>query len=175
MITASQLTSIGQLHKPHGIKGEIAATLDDGIDPDALRCIVLDIDGIYVPFFIGSLRAKGSGLLLKLDGIDDENAAAELANHEIFGLTDEVGDGDEPDGMYLSDLTGWNFVADGSDMPGAVIADIDDSTDNILIVVDTADGRRVLVPYVEDWITELDPDTRTLHMSVPDGIIDLND
>ena len=60
MITPDILTSIGTFFKPHGIKGEISATLDYDIDPSELRCIVLEIDGIIVPFFVDSRRPKGA-------------------------------------------------------------------------------------------------------------------
>ena len=53
MITSDQLTEIGRLGKPHGINGEINAYLDVDVDTDVMHRIVLLIDGIYVPFFIG--------------------------------------------------------------------------------------------------------------------------
>ncbi len=60
MITLDRLTPIGRLGKPHGINGEINAYLDVDIDIDSLKRIILMIDGIYVPFFIASMRQKRS-------------------------------------------------------------------------------------------------------------------
>ena len=46
MIVESEISAIGRTLKPHGINGEIAATVDAAVDLDGLRCIVLDIDEI---------------------------------------------------------------------------------------------------------------------------------
>ena len=56
MILKEELTEIGRFGKPHGIQGEINATVDDDVDVDAINRIVVNIDGIYVPFFIRSIR-----------------------------------------------------------------------------------------------------------------------
>ncbi len=52
MIAAESLTEIGHFVKPHGINGELSAVIDRDIDIDSLRCIVVSIDGIFIPFFL---------------------------------------------------------------------------------------------------------------------------
>ena len=64
MIVESEISVIGRTLKPHGINGEIAATIDAPVNLDSLQCIILDIDGIYVPFFIRSYRYRGSEAVL---------------------------------------------------------------------------------------------------------------
>lgn len=175
MIRADQLTVIGKIFKPHGIKGELNAVLDYDLEPSDLRCIVLEIDGIFVPFFIEASRSKGSeSWLLKIDGIDDEKKASALVNHEIYGVTDELplDEEDGDDGVHLYDLVGYRLL-DG-DVPLGTIARIDDSTANILMLVETDDGRTIFVPFAEEFITGLDTDAHTITMRLPDGIVDLN-
>ncbi|MDO4320804.1 MAG: ribosome maturation factor RimM [Bacteroidales bacterium] len=176
MIRRSDITPIGDIHKPHGIRGELSATLDEGIDPRELRCIVLDIDGIYVPFFIGAARERGTeSWLIKIDGIDDEKAAMRLARHEIFAMADEVADDDDNgDGVHLYDLIGYELT-DAEGTPVGRIADIDDSTANVLLTVETADGRDIFIPFADELLTALDPETRTAALDLPDGLINLND
>lgn len=50
MITSEQIIEIGKFGKPHGINGEISAFIDDDVDIEAIDRIVMDVDGIYVPF-----------------------------------------------------------------------------------------------------------------------------
>ena len=91
MITRNQLISIGHYNKPHGVYGEISATLDIDISfLNEFKCLVSDIDGIFVPFFITELRTKNvSTALLKIDGIKNEDEAGLLVNKEIFVLKNE--------------------------------------------------------------------------------------
>lgn len=176
MILRDDITPIGDIYKPHGIRGELSATFDEGLDPRDLRCIVLDIDGIYVPFFIGSARQRGAdSWLIKVDGIDDERAAMRLARHEIFAMADEVSDDDDDaDGVHLYDLIGYDLTdADGT--PVGRITGIDDSTANVLLTVETADGRSIFVPFADELLTALDTAAHTAALDLPDGLINLND
>ncbi len=56
MITNSQISCVGKVVKPHGINGEIVASADCDIDFLCVKCIIINIDGFYVPFFINNIR-----------------------------------------------------------------------------------------------------------------------
>lgn len=178
MIRRDDLTAVGEVFKPHGIKGELSMSLEAGLEPESMRCMVLDIDGIFVPFFVASARRRGpESWLVRFDGIDNETQAAALSRHEIFALTAELPDGiagdDDAEGINLYDLEGFTLAdADGS--PVGTIDDIDDSTANILLYVTTPDGRTVFVPFADELVAGLDIDGRVISLDIPEGIIDLN-
>lgn len=173
MILLEQLTQIGSFYKPHGIKGEISAGFDYDIDPDSLRCVIIEVDGIFVPFFIESWRTRGPGrFLVKLEGIDDESQASTLAKKSLYAISDELDIEDDSDGIYLSDLIGFDFYE--GEIKVGVVKDVDDSTENILIIVEDANGKPVYIPYAEDWIENVDIEGKTIEMTLPEGIIDLN-
>ena len=53
MIRRDEVYKIGKLGKPHGVKGEITfAITDDVFDRVDAEYLVLDIDGILVPFYM---------------------------------------------------------------------------------------------------------------------------
>lgn len=179
MITLDRLTPIGRLGKPHGINGEINAYLDVDIDIDSLKRIILMIDGIYVPFFIASIRQKRSDtFIMALDDINNEREAAELTNHPLYVLTSDnviaEDDIDEDDsGLYASDLIGFTVIDDTTRQTVGEITDIDDSTENVLFVVATPSSATVYLPVADEFITEIDTDRRILRMNLPEGILDL--
>ena len=88
MIVREELIAIGHYNKPHGVAGEISATVDVDIDVlQALSCLVSEVDGIYVPFFVNACRPKtAETVLLTVDGIDNERDAARLVNRDIYAL-----------------------------------------------------------------------------------------
>ena len=173
MIARSSVTGIGSFIKPHGINGELSATIDPDVDIDSLKCIVVDIDGILVPIFIDSFRTRGSeAVLLKIDGITDENHAKLLAGKEIMALKEDVEMGEEAaDGFYASDLIGWQ-ITDGETVAGEIV-DINDSTENMLFVVRRPDGNEVFIPIADELIEGVDSDRKRLMMNLPSGILDL--
>lgn len=172
-ITRSDLRTIGRIYKTHGIKGEMAADID--VAPNALRCILLEIDGIFVPFFIESFRPRGrESWLIKLRGIDDEMQAATFVGHDIYGVASELpaGQPGEPDEVVLEDLIGFDLF-DGK-IPVGKIDDIDDATDNILFIVARPDGSNIYVPFSDELLIDYDLDKRFISLDLPEGLLDLN-
>ena len=175
MITDNEIILAGKFNKPHGINGEIAATLDIDADLAEVKCVVTDIDGIYVPFFIENVRPKSADtVLLSITGIDNETKAATLSNHPIYLLRDDVDDiddGDE-DGFYAEDLIGYTIVDDRREAIGKII-DYNDSTENVLFVVTTTDGNEIFIPVADELIEEIDTEKKIIYMSLPEGITQL--
>ena len=52
MILRTEITEAGVFNKPHGIKGEVSATLDIDIDLAQVRCIVMEVEGERADFAI---------------------------------------------------------------------------------------------------------------------------
>lgn len=180
MIKRNEITEAGVFNKPHGIKGEISATLDIDIDLNGVRCIVMDVEGIFVPFFINSVRPKTTGTyLIILDGIDSEEKARSLTGRPFWVLDsdlpdEEEDDDDEEDGFYAADLIGYRVV-DSTRGDLGEITDINDLTANILFIVRREDGSEFFIPVAEEFIDGVDPDGPSLLVSLPSELIELND
>lgn len=183
MIKRTELLEAGRFNKPHGIKGEISVTLDIDADLSAVKCIVVEIEGLFVPFFIASVRPKTADTsLVTIDGIDSDEQVREFVNRTIYLLRDDEAlqeddddeDGDyEDDGFYASDLIGFKVIDDEQGQIGT-ITDVNDSTANILFVITDENGREILVPVADEFITSVDPETETLTTSIPPEIVNLN-
>ena len=78
MIKREDVFKIGRLGKPYGIRGEISFQFDDDIfDRVESEYLILDMDGILVPFFIEEYRfRKSSVAALKFQHIDSQERAA---------------------------------------------------------------------------------------------------
>lgn len=177
MITRDELIAIGHYNKPHGVAGELSATVD--VDLEVLRglsCLVSDIDGIFVPFFVNAFRPKSvDTVLLTIDGIENEKEAARLVNRDIYALKrdyqQESIDADA-DGYPLDFFIGFELRdSDGSRV--GEITDVDEQTENAIFVVDR-DGSEIMVPATDDLIVEFDVDNKLMVMDLPEGLLDLN-
>ncbi len=176
MIGCDKLTVLGNFAKPHGIKGEIAAALDEESSEALLSAghLFVELDGLMVPFTIVGIRPKSrETVLLTLKGISDEKQAAALTGKDIFVETDLLPESfaDEADGFYLDDLIGFSIIAEGNTI--GTIEDYDDSTANVLFKVQKPDGREILIPADDNLIESVDPDNKTIEMLLPEGLLDL--
>lgn len=167
------LTPAGEFNKPHGIKGEISASFDPRVDVGALECVVAEVNGLFVPFFIDAIRSRGAdAVLLTIDGITDENEAKLLSRKPLYLLNGDaaLAADDEDDGFYAEDLVGFSAL----DEDGAVIgkiAGVDSTTANVLFVIDRPDGSEALVPVADEFIDGIDPESATITLRLPDGLL----
>ena len=169
MIRKEEVYKIGRLGKVHGIKGEISFLLDDDVfDRVDADYLVLDVDGILVPFFIEEYRFKtDSNVLMKFDGIDTQERARELTGCDVY-FPRALAESDE-DNLSWAEMIGCSLVDAQSGQKIGTIAAVDDSTINILFELE--DGR--LIPASEELITNIDTQKHQIEINLPEGILEL--
>ena len=176
MIKKEDIVEIGKFQKTHGLKGELNALFD--VDADFVedeRPLIVEIDGILVPFFGESIRTKGSeSFLIKLKGVDTQEKAQEFVNKLIYGQrSDLINYYDDPEMEVIDDFIGMEVVDSKLGKIGEVV-DVDDSTANVLMVVETPDSKTVYIPLAEEFINAIDDDNGVIEMTLPEGLVDLN-
>lgn len=169
MIKQEEVYKIGRIGKAHGVKGEVTFMFDDDVfDRVDADYLILEVDGILVPFFMEEYRFRtDSTALVKFENVDTQDRARELTNCDVF-FPRSLADGDE-ESLSLAALTGFSIVDAGTKRVVGTIADIDDQTANILFELE--DGR--LIPASEELITAVNPQAQTLTMILPEGLLDL--
>jgi 16S rRNA processing protein RimM len=170
MIKQEEVYRIGRLGKTHGVKGELSLLFDDDVfDRTDADYLVLDVDGILVPFYIEEYRFKSdTTAIIKFEDVDTQERARELTGCDVWfprRLADTAGD----DGPSLAMLVGYTIVDAATGTTVGRIADIDDTTANILFCLD--DQR--LIPVAEELVTDIDRDHQTITMNIPAGLLEL--
>lgn len=169
MIRREEVYQIGRLGKAHGIRGEVSFLFDDDVfDRVDADYLILDIDGILVPFFIKEYRFKSdSNALMKFDGINTLERARELTGCDVY-FPRELSETDA-DGISWAAIVGFDIIDAESSKTVGRIAAVDDTTINILFELE--DGR--LIPASEELIIAIDQQARTITMHLPAGLLDL--
>ncbi|MBR6193954.1 MAG: 16S rRNA processing protein RimM [Prevotella sp.] len=168
MIKPEEVYRIGRLGKAHGVKGEVSLQFDDDIF-DRVDCdyLVLDVDGILVPFFIEEYRFRSDTVaLVKFEDVDTQQRAAELTGCDVYFPRALA---DEDDAPPLAFLVGFDIVEANEGRTVGRIAAIDDTTANTLFELE--DGR--LIPASDALIDNIDLKQRTITMRLPEGLLDL--
>jgi len=175
MIKQEEVFRIGKIGKPHGVKGEVSFMFDDDVfDRVDADYLVLQVDGILVPFFFEEYRFKsGETALIKFCDIDTKERAQELTGCEVF-FPKSLSDRDESE-LCLQDTEGFTLVngADEDRIIGTVTY-VDDSTQNILFNVRTPEGKDILIPAADEFITNVDVGNRTITVNLPEGLLEIS-
>lgn len=169
MIRQEDVYKIGRLGKTHGVKGEISFQFDDDIfDRVDTDYLVLDTDGILVPFFMEEYRFRSDHVcLVKFCDIDTQQRAQELTGSDVFFPRALAEEADEV--PSLAGLIGFAIVDSSNGKTVGSIAAIDDSTQNVLFELE--DGT--LIPANDDLVDQLDMRQRTITMTLPEGLLAL--
>jgi 16S rRNA processing protein RimM len=169
MIRQEEVYKIGRLGKAHGVKGEVSLQFDDDIfDRVEAEYLVLDIDGILVPFFMEEYRFRSDTVcLVKFCDVDTQQRAQELTGCDVYfpralaETTDET--------PSLSMLVGYEIVSVADGRAVGKIAAIDDSTANILFELETGH----LIPANDDLIEVIDTEQQQIRMNIPEGLLNI--
>ena len=188
MITEKEIIEAGKFLKPHALKGEMNAFCE--YDNDILEQgfpLIVDMDGIYVPFYVKSVRPKGlHGSLILIDGVESVDDTSRFINKPFYLMRSDVAEYMEVEEDELDqadDFIGYLVEDPEAGVVGKVV-DVDDSTANILLVVqpDEEDGEDVIyIPFAEDLIEDVedyDDDSEIpgkIIMKIPEGLLDIND
>ncbi len=169
MIKQEEVFKIGRLGKPHGVKGEISFQYDDDVfDTTDGDYLVLDLNGILVPFFMEEYRFRNDSLaLVKFCNIDTQEQASELTGCDVYFPRHLTNDNNEPPSLAM--LVGYRLVDASTKKEIGTITSIDDQTANILF--ELQDGR--LIPASDELIHVIDGQQQEIIMDIPEGLLEI--
>lgn len=171
------LLLMGHCGRAHGVRGEIKV-FPETDDPQRLVKLKR--------VFVGSTRQQASEyavkqarlqplkgrvlVLLKLDGINDREAAEALRNEAVYALLDELPPLKEGE-VFLHDLIGLTVVEQGNSFPLGVVVDVLDGAQNLIVV--SRDGQpNVLIPDVPEFVLSVDLSGKQIVVDLPEGLIE---
>lgn len=156
-------TTVGKIVSKHGFKGNLNINLKSDFFEDITEgdYLFVIIDQKGVPFLIESLNSTKQ--IVKLQFVDTEQQAIDLVGKEIGILFDESHQTVSPNG-----LEGFRLFDQFKHNIGE-IKGIEQYPGHDMLVV-FGENREILIPLIEDWITNLDEESRTLQMTLPEGL-----
>ncbi|MBR3200109.1 MAG: 16S rRNA processing protein RimM [Mogibacterium sp.] len=165
---------IGKVGSPVGIKGEVRITLyaQDSTNLKEGKVLLLERAGKTVNAAIKKLRYQKDRPVVKLDGIEDRNAAEEIRGMEVSIYASDLEELHEGE-HYVRDLIGCRVVdtaADGREI--GVLRDVIQNTAQSILEVETADGRSVLIPAVEAFLRGIDEEAGIIEVELIPGFLD---
>ena len=170
MIKYEDVYRIGRIGKTHGVKGEITLHFDDDIfDRVDADYLVLDVDGILVPFYMEEYRFRSDSVcLVKFFDVDTQQRAQELTGCEVYFPRDLALQTSD-DEISLAVLVGYVIIESSTNKPIGRISAIDEQTANILFELE--DGS--LIPANDNLIDSIDTCQQTIFMHLPTGLLEL--
>lgn len=176
---------IGKVGSPVGIKGEVRITLyaQDSTNLKEGKVLLLEraekVSREAAPSgtaaldtVIKRLRYQKDRPVVKLEGVDDRNAAEAVRGMQVSIYEDDLEE--LPEGEhYVRDLIGCKVVdiaAEGKEV--GVLRDVIQNTAQSIFDIETAEGKSVLIPAVDAFLRNIDEEAGIIEVELIPGFLD---
>jgi 16S rRNA processing protein RimM len=164
--------NLGHITKASGFKGELVFYIDAD-EPSRygrLDAVFIELNGQLVPFFIERMQLRGGNAVVKLEGVDTAERAAELVKAQLWlPLT------------ALPKLKGKKFyfhevidfaVIDKQHGNIGIVEKVLDFPQQKILQVKNGD-KEILIPVLEHIVKKVDRAAKTIEVEAPEGLIEL--
>src|ERR1700742_4315175 len=167
--------TVGRIGRPHGVRGDVVVGVRT--DEPELRFAPgsrLDTDPVGVgPLTVAGFKWHSGELLVRFEGVADRDAAAGLRGTWVLVDSATIAPSDDPDEFHDADLVGLSVrTVDGTEV--GTVDDVLHSGQDVL-VIKSADGREVMVPFVKPLVPDVDIPAGVLTIDPPDGLLNVED
>ncbi|MFJ8886923.1 ribosome maturation factor RimM [Streptomyces sp. NPDC102402] len=164
---------VARVGRAHGIKGEV--TVEVRTDEPELRlgpgAVLATEPASTGPLTIETGRVHSGRLLLRFEGVRDRTGAEALRNTLLIADVDPAELPEDPEEFYDHQLMDLDVVlADGTEI--GRITEISHLPSQDLFIVERPDGSEVMIPFVEEIVTEIDLEEQRAVITPPPGLID---
>lgn len=187
------LLVVGQIGKPHGIRGEVSVAVrtdepeerfvagsvfatevprDRRVNAGPAAAVPGTPDQVPSSLVIESVRWHQGRGIVQFEGVHDRNGAEALRGVLLKVESSTLTPPSDPDEFHDHQLIGLRVVSVGGADLGAV-ARIDHAPASDLIVLDKSGGGTALIPFVTAMVPTVDVAGGRIVVDLPDGLLDL--
>ncbi len=167
---------VGRIGRPHGIRGEV--TVEVRTDTPDIRfaagAVLVAEPARLGPITIAAARWHSGRLLLLVEGVSDRTGAETLRGVVLSAEVDDTEAPEDPEEFYDHQLRGLAVLTMSGESLG-VLEDVLHLPAQDLLSIRRLDGRELLVPFVLEFVPEVDVAGGRVLIDPPAGLLELDD
>ncbi len=165
------MIAVARISRLFGVAGEVFINIYDTF-PDNLSIdtpLFARVDSLLVPLYLEKFERRGrSNAQARFSDIDTERRVTEFLGSVLFIEEDKSTEEAEEE-FFLDDLIGFSGEINGH---SCRVMEFYDNKNNPLFELDI-EGRKVLIPSVEEFIASIDFEACRIVFLVPEGLLEL--
>lgn len=164
---------VGVISSTHGVRGEVKVypTTDDVNRFKILKEVILDTGKEHKILEIEHVKFFKNMAILKFKGYDTINDIEIYKGKDLLVTRDNAVKL-EPGENFIVDLLGLSVVTDEGEAFGKLV-DVLQTGANDVYVVETAEGREVLLPAIPSCVLDVNLETGIITVHILEGLLDL--
>ena len=169
------LVVVGRIGRPHGIRGEVTVEVRTDLPERrfAPGSVLVTEPERAGPLTVAAARWHSGRLLLSVAGVADRNGAEALRGVVLSAEVPDDEVSDDPEEYFDHQLRGLTAYA----VDGVALGTVDDVVHlpgQDLLAVTRPGRRELLVPFVAEFVPDLDLDAGRITIDPPPGLLDLD-
>lgn len=164
------LLKVGVITTTHGVGGEVKVfPTTDAERFMELEYVILDTGREKRELTIQNVKFFKNLVILKFEGIDNINDIEKYKGKELWVPREEAQELDE-DEYYIGDLIGMDVLLEDGTRFGS-LKDVMETGANDVYVVETEEGKEVLLPAIHDCIMDVDIEKNAMTVHLMKGLL----
>jgi 16S rRNA processing protein RimM len=165
------LLRVGVISATHGIRGEVKVypTTDDINRFKNLKNVILDTGKEHINLEIEGVKFFKQQAILKFKGIDNINDIEKYKGKDLL-VTRENAVKLEQDEYFVFDILGSKVITD-EDVELGELVEVLATGANDVYVVNTKDGKEILIPSIKECILDVDVDNKVIKVHLLPGLV----
>lgn len=163
---------LGKITRRHGLKGNVILKMDTD-QPELyknLESILIEINGLLVPFFIEKVSWNQADSLNLFFKNSTETLVEQSIGKNVF-LPLSTLPKLEGKQFYYHEVIGFQ-VFDENDINYGHIISVNDSTPQHCFILDL-NHQEIIIPIIKEWILELNREEKFIKMNLPEGLLEV--
>ena len=166
-----QYLRVGVIASTHGLKGEVKVfpTTDEPERFRKLKKVFLDTGKEYLPLKIKSVKFFKNQVILKFDEFQDINEVEKYRGKDLLIDREQALPLAENEN-FIVDLINMD-VYDEEEQRLGTLTDVLQTGANDVSVVETEEGKEILLPALPSCILEVDVEAAKMIVRIPEGLL----
>ena len=168
----SNLRLIGKIKDAHSLRGEVFIIFfskDYSWVGEITQFFLSDSKTLDV------IRAAPhkDGLKVQLKDVTNRNQSEALIGTELY-LPEAFFSSGDGESLYLTEIENYKVIDETLGELGQIIG-FSSNTAQDLLIVKSVDGKKEFeIPFVDDFVIEIDDEKETIVMDLPEGLLEIN-
>jgi 16S rRNA processing protein RimM len=170
-ISELQLINVGFISKPFGFDGELIFAIQQGEfeEYEKIKFFFIGLEGKPVPFLAEKIKLHRNEMIVKFEDVSSESEAKKLSGKKIYVDEQEI----NPLLAHIewNSLIGYEVIETLHGSLGQ-IEGIEEYPQQIIAHC-KVNGKEVLFPLNEDFISDVDQEKKRIYIDLPVGLLDV--
>lgn len=163
---------VGKIVGTHALKGEVKIYSESDFKEARFKkgnVLFIDYSGEKVEVTVASHREHKEFDLVSFEGLNSINDVEKYVKCELYVEETQLDDLEE-DEFYYFELIGCTVLTDKDEELGIVKNVVNYGASDILVISGT-NNKEVMIPFVNDFILDVDLETRTIKINPVEGLL----